>query len=126
MYKGKGERIANGCSQTSFTKHNSGTPYLILEIPISLLRHLWAGFLLMEHSPKDIFKPGYKTVGILVEEECLQTTVSSLSNMVWNFRYDYTSNSGHARILTSLMTKSIIKYDASELPTTLLSCAQQK
>ena len=37
---------------------NSGTPYLILEIPIFLLSYLWAGFLFMKYSSQYIFKPG--------------------------------------------------------------------
>lgn len=52
----------------------------------------------------------YVCLIILVAEECLQTSISSLSNMMWHFRNYHTSNSGHEHILTILKTKSIIKY----------------
>ncbi|MFO0793985.1 MAG: hypothetical protein U0586_07965, partial [Candidatus Brocadiaceae bacterium] len=46
----------------------------------------------------------------IVAEECLQTTISSLSNMMRYFWYDHMGNSGHAHIVTISITKSIIKY----------------
>ncbi|QII14181.1 hypothetical protein KsCSTR_48040 [Candidatus Kuenenia stuttgartiensis] len=52
---------------------------------------------------------------ILVAEECLHTSTSSLSNMMWRFRNYHTSNSGHEHLLTILIMKSIIMYGAPEL-----------
>lgn len=38
-----------------------------MEIPIFLMP-LWARFLFMEYSPKDVFKPSYKTANISSDE----------------------------------------------------------
>ena len=60
----------------------------------------------------------YVCLIIFIAEECLQTPIPSLSNMMWYFWNYHTSNPGHGHVLTILKTKSITKYGVPRISRT--------
>ena len=109
--------IRNVCPPYFLTlsRRNSGDTIFNLGIPIFLLSPLCAGFLpTCNVRPTIVSSRAIKLSvprGLPVRSRHRSSSISSLSDMMWYFRDNRTSNPGHDHILIILKTMSIIKSD---------------